>query len=258
MSDATARMIAPDRADVDASGKDIRALNERAFVAGAMRMDATLEARIAAAETVLKLALHEAFPGRIALVSSFGAESAVLLHLAASIAPGVPVVFLETGKHFAQTLSYRRRLSDAFGLTNVLDVRPDAAEMASEDRDGALWQRDADRCCNLRKVRPLRSALAGFDAWVTGRKHFQGGLRAALPPFEASAGKIKVNPLVAWSAADIDAYGHRYGLPAHPLVAEGFASIGCWPCTRPVGKGEGTRAGRWRGADKTECGIHQI
>lgn len=205
---------------------------------------------------VLRAAIRDEFPGRIALVSSFGAESAVLLHLVAQIDKSLPVVFLETGKHFAQTLSYRKKLASQLGLTDVRDIRPSAESLAAKDPAGDLWKRDADACCTLRKVEPLGPALEGFDAWITGRKQFHGGGRINLPAFEASPSHIKVNPLARWSKEDIDAYAEEHGLPPHPLVAQGYPSIGCWPCTHPAAAGEDIRAGRWRGAAKTECGIH--
>jgi phosphoadenosine phosphosulfate reductase len=201
-------------------------------------------------------AAREEFGDALALVSSFGAESAALLHLASTVDPSIPVVFLETGKHFAQTLSYRRKLAGRLGLTNVIDVRPDPADEAATDPHGDLWRRDTDACCSLRKVRPLDRALQGYDAWVTGRKQFHGGARVSLPAFEHVGTHYKVNPLVRWSRADVEAYVAEHDLPAHPLVAQGFPSIGCWPCTHPVAAGEDVRAGRWRGQAKTECGIH--
>ncbi len=198
-----------------------------------------------------------AFPGRLALVSSFGAESAVLLKLVAQAAPETPVLFLDTGKHFAQTLSYRRRLALELGLKDVRDIPPDTDEVAAEDPRGDLWRREADRCCTLRKVRPLEKALAGFDAWITGRKQFHGGARTQLPAFEAAGAMVKVNPIARWSPDDLTAYAAEHALPPHPLVEQGYLSIGCWPCTHPVAPGEGARDGRWRGSAKTECGIHR-
>ena len=210
----------------------------------------------AGAKDILRHAIETAFPGRIALVSSFGAESAALLHLVSEIDAALPVIFLDTGKHFAQTLSYRKKLAKQFGLINVRDIVPDKEKLARRDPDGDLWKRDADACCKLRKVEPLREALEGFDAWITGRKQFHGGGRLHLPAFEASARHVKVNPLARWGQDDIDAYRAAHDLPPHPLVAQGYPSIGCWPCTHPVAAGEDIRAGRWRGAAKTECGIH--
>ena len=207
------------------------------------------------AEAIL-IGARDAFGDRLALVSSFGAESAVLLHLASRTIPDVPVIFLETGKHFAQTLSYRRKLAARLGLTDVRDVAPDAGEARAEDPGGDLWRRDTDACCTLRKVRPLDRALAGFDAWITGRKQFHGGARTALPPFEHVGTHAKVNPLVRWTPEDVQAHLAAHDLPRHPLVAQGFPSVGCWPCTHPVADGDDPRAGRWRGQAKTECGIH--
>lgn len=221
---------------------------------------ARLSARFAAApaQEILRAALEEDLAGRVALVSSFGAESAVLLHLVAGIDPALPVIFLDTGKHFAQTLSYRKKLARDLGLTDVRDIRPDTEEIAAHDPSGDLWQRDPDACCTLRKVISLDKALAGFDAWITGRKQFHGGARMALPVFEAAPPFIKINPIVRWSQADINAYMSAHDLPAHPLIEHGYPSIGCWPCTHPAAPNEDARAGRWRGAAKTECGIHEI
>lgn len=208
------------------------------------------------ARDILSHAIQYEFAGKIALVSSFGAESAALLHLVAEIDPATPVIFLDTEKHFAQTLSYRKKLARQLGLTNVRDIHPGAARVAATDPDGDLWKRDADACCTLRKVLPLKGALDGFDAWITGRKQFHGGGRVNLPAFEASGEHIKVNPLIRWDAGDVDDYVAAQVLPPHPLVEQGYPSIGCWPCTHPAAAGDDIRAGRWRGAAKTECGIH--
>lgn len=181
----------------------------------------------------------------------------MLLRLVAEAAPGTPVLFLDTGKHFAQTLSYRRLLAEKLGLQKVRDIPPDAEELAAEDPRGDLWRRDADRCCALRKVRPLDKSLQGFDAWITGRKQFHGGQRTQLPAFEAAGRLVKVNPIARWTPEDLSAYAAAQALPPHPLVEQGYPSIGCWPCTHPVAPGEGPRDGRWRGSAKTECGIHR-
>mgnify|MGYP001396266232 CR=1 FL=1 len=226
---------------------------------------APIAARIAAlngvygdlpAEAVLRAALTEVFPGEIALVSSFGAESAVLLHLASRIDPAVPVVFIDTGRLFPETLAYRDTLIARLGLTDVRSVGPDPEAMEAADPYGALFSMDPDRCCHLRKVEPLAEALAPFTAWITGRKRFQASTRSALPVFEADATHIKVSPLATWGAGELVAYLREHDLPRHPLVAKGYPSIGCAPCTSPVAPGEDPRAGRWRGQGKTECGIH--
>lgn len=195
---------------------------------------------------------------RIAVVSSFGAESAVLLHMVAEIDPNTPVIFLETGKHFPETLMYRDRLIGRLGLKDVRSVRPDGEDLAAQDPDGRLWAQDPDKCCHLRKVLPLDQALSGFDAWMTGRKRFQGGSRARLPAFEREGKHIKVNPLADWTQDDIDRVFAETHLPRHPLVAEGYPSIGCLPCTRRPAEGEGERDGRWAGRAKSECGIHKV
>lgn len=205
---------------------------------------------------VLQQAIARSFAGRIALVTSFGAESAVLLHLAAQVDPAVPVIFLDTGKLFGETLRYRDALARRLGLTDLRVVEPEPAALAEADPDGVLWSRDPDRCCNVRKVLPLRRALQGFDAWITGRKRYQGGLREALPLVEAQDGRVKINPLAHWSMQDIRDHFQRHDLPRHPLQADGYSSIGCMPCTQRAGDPTDVRAGRWSGRAKTECGIH--
>jgi phosphoadenosine phosphosulfate reductase len=207
---------------------------------------------------IVDAALHDVFPGRVALVSSFGAESAVLLHIAARVDRNVPVVFLDTGKLFPETLAYRAELAERLGLTDVRSITPDRDRLAEADRHGALWMTDPDLCCQIRKTEPLKRALAGFDAWFTGRKRFQNSVRASLSVFEADGERIKINPLADWSGADLKAYAERHRLPAHPLVARGYPSIGCVPCTTKVEPGEDERAGRWRGLEKAECGIHTV
>lgn len=208
-------------------------------------------------QEVLRTALAE-FPGRVALVSSFGAESAVLLHMLSEIDASAPVLFLDTGHLFAQTLDYRQGLARRLGLTDVRDLRPAFQDLATQDPKADLYRTSTDACCDIRKVRPLdRVLLPDFDAWITGRKRFHGGSRLGLPVVEAGAeGKIKFNPLANGSKADLDAYMARHDLPAHPLVEQGYASLGCWPCTRPVEDPSDVRSGRWAGSDKTECGIH--
>ncbi len=205
---------------------------------------------------ILRDALETTWRGRIALLSSFGTEAAVSLHLASRINPATPVLFLDTGRHFAQTEQYLRTLVDRLGLTDVRVLKPDMAEVQAEDPDGYLWQRDADACCALRKVRPLARALQGFDALVTGRKRFHGGARSDLPVVERVADGLRVNPLANWSAEQIQAYFQLHDLPRHPLADMGYSSIGCWTCTAPAYGGGGLRAGRWPGQSKSECGIH--
>ncbi len=204
-------------------------------------------------EDLLRSMIEHEFPGRLAVVSSFGAESAVLLMLVAAVDPAVPVIFLDTGKHFAETLDYRDLLVDHLGLRDVRVTKPAPQDLVAADERGDLWQRNPDNCCRLRKVLPLRRALAGFEAWVTGRKRFAGGERARLQAIEAVDGRIKINPLAAWTPAQIAAAFKEADLPHHPLVAQGYPSIGCFPCTSRAGA---ARSGRWAGTDKTECGIH--
>ena len=208
------------------------------------------------AEAVLALAIRHEFPGRIGLVSSFGADSAVLLHMVAEIDPYVPVIFLDTLKHFPETLAYRAQLVAALGLCNIQVVTPRPASVAAEDPAGDLHARNPDLCCHVRKTLPMLQALRALDCWVTGRKRHQAASRADLPLFEAQDRWLKLNPLHDWSAADLAAYIARHRLPEHPLKARGYLSIGCSSCTRAVRPGEDARAGRWAASDKTECGIH--
>ena len=221
-----------------------------------------LNARFAGVSTrdMLAAVFSEGLVGRIAAVSSFGAESAVLLHLLADIDRNVPVLFLETGKHFPETLAYRDELTRQLGLTNVISLSPDAELLARRDENGLRWSFDPDGCCEIRKVQPLAKALAGYDATITGRKGFQNAARTGLPRFEIDqtdqAARLKINPLADWSGDQIKAYMAAAGLRVHPLAAQGYPSIGCMPCTSRVVPGEDPRSGRWKGWDKTECGIH--
>ena len=209
------------------------------------------------ATSVLEHALRDAMVGRVALVSSFGAESVVLLHMISVMDRSVPVLFLDTEMLFAETLDYQADLAAKLRLTDVRVLRPDREAVFLRDPDGLLHGSDPDACCALRKSEPLETALAPFDAWITGRKRFQGGARVALEFFEAdAAGRIKVNPLAHWAREDVADYILNNRLPRHPLVARGYPSLGCAPCTSPVGSGEDDRDGRWRGYAKQECGIH--
>lgn len=218
----------------------------------------TLAARLEQlpAEAMVAL-LASSYRGRIALVSSFGAESAVLLHMLAQADPTLPVILLDTGKLFPETLAYRDRLVAQLGLRDVRSVRPDPAALAGRDAFGGLWALNPDACCTLRKVEPLAAALAPFAVWLNGRKRAHGGTRAALPLVETTEdGRLKVNPLAAWDAAAVEAWRVAHELPSHPLAALGYTSVGCTTCTSPVAAGQAIRAGRWQGTGKTECGIH--
>lgn len=201
-------------------------------------------------------AAFAAYGGKLTLVSSFGTEAAVLLHMAARVDPKLTVTFVDTRRLFGETLRYRDDLARRLGLTDIRTVRPDPTRLAALDPEDMLFSRDANMCCHIRKVEPLARALEGFDAWITGRKSYQSGTRALLPAVEAQDGRVKFNPLARWTRADILDYFERHDLPRHPLEADGFLSIGCMPCTDRVQPGEDPRAGRWRGQDKTECGIH--
>ena len=211
------------------------------------------------ATAVIHKALQDTDAGDLALVSSFGAESVVLLHLVSVVDRSTPVIFIDTEMLFTETLVYQSEIAERLGLQDMRIIRAAEAEIAAGDPDGTLHQRDTDACCALRKTAPLQKALQGFDGWFTGRKRFQGATRSTLEFFEADGPhRIKVNPLAHWEPDDVRAYMEENRLPKHPLVSRGYPSIGCAPCTSPVAPGEDPRAGRWRGQDKTECGIHFI
>jgi len=209
---------------------------------------------------MLEAVIRDGLAGDLAVVSSFGAESAVLLHLIASVDRHVPVLFLDTGKHFPETLAYRDLLTQRLGL-NLVVLTPEPAELAKKDETGLRWSYDPDGCCEIRKVRPLEKAMAQYDASFTGRKAFQAATRANLPRFEVDTsdaqGRLKINPLIDWDAGQIEGYFVQHDLPRHPLIAQSYPSIGCSPCTSQVAPGEDPRSGRWKGWDKTECGIHK-
>jgi phosphoadenosine phosphosulfate reductase len=207
------------------------------------------------AQELLRLAI-EAFSGKIAVISAFAAESVVLLHQVAQLDPTTPVLFLNTHKLFGETMRYRDRLQETLGLTDVRSVGPHPDDRRAQDPQGTLWSRDPDACCHFRKVVPLRRALVGFDAIVTGRKRFQTAERATMHKVELVEGRVRFNPLVDWSLPELIAYMDEHRLPKHPLINDGYPSIGCIPCTRRVAADEGYRDGRWAGSDKVECGIH--
>ena len=231
-------------------------------------LDQTLDARAArlndrykhhAATEVLRRALNDPDLGRVTMVSSFGSESVVFLHMVSVVAPGTPVLFIDTQMLFPETLAYQTEVAEKLRLTDVRVVRATEREVALNDPDGTLHQFNTDACCDFRKTIPLERELSQFDAWITGRKRFQGGQRTELQFFEAEPpSRLRINPLAHWRSQDVQDYMAENNLPRHPLVAQGYASIGCAPCTSPVKPGEDPRAGRWRGSQKTECGIHFI
>jgi phosphoadenosine phosphosulfate reductase len=207
---------------------------------------------------ILCAAIKHDHQGRIAVVSSFGADSAVLLALVAEIDPTTPVLFVDTRQHFVETLAYRDTLIRTLGLTRVRTIGPTDSELTNADPDAELWKYDPDACCRLRKVTPLDRALAPYGAWITGRKRHQTLTRVALPVRERVDGKYKINPLAAWTPEQIEAEITARNLPRHPLSTAGYPSIGCATCTRAVAAGEDPRSGRWAGTGKVECGIHRL
>jgi phosphoadenosine phosphosulfate reductase len=225
----------------------------------AKEMDvASLDARLndASPAEIIRAAVDIVGREKLALVSSFGTESAALLKFAADVDPAIPVVFLDTGWLFEETLAYRNTLIEHLGLTDVRTIHPLTEDVARQDADRELWLTDPDACCHLRKVEPLTRALGPFDAWLNGRKRFQGGDRATIPVVERDGARLKFNPLANVTAEELKALYAEAKLPQHPLVASGFASVGCMPCSSRSAPGEDARAGRWRGKAKTECGIH--
>ena len=206
--------------------------------------------------TMLRELFAEDALGRVAVVSSFGTESAVLLHLVARADRSVPVIFVDTLKMFSETLAYRETLIERLGIENSWVVTPDPDVLAAKDENGLRWNWDPDGCCAVRKVEPLARAKRGLDAWISGRKAFQSVTRENLPRSEIEQGRLKINPLGDWTKDDLEAYFAEHDLPRHPLEEKGYLSVGCEPCTSVVKPGEDPRAGRWRGWDKVECGIH--
>jgi phosphoadenosine phosphosulfate reductase len=212
--------------------------------------------RTASPAEVIAAALHAVGRENIALVSSFGTESAALLKVMADIDPAIPVIFLDTGWLFEETLAYRDTLIATLGLRDVRSIKPLEETLSREDPDRELWFSDPDACCRIRKVEPLKRALAPFTAWINGRKRFQGGLRADIPVVEDDGARLKFNPFANVSREAIQDIYTRANLPPHPLAASGYFSVGCMPCTSRTSPDEDARAGRWRGRPKTECGIH--
>lgn len=208
------------------------------------------------ARDIIATACNELFVDRVATVSSFGAEAVALLHLVANVARATPVIFLDTGKHFSETTEYAKRLSAELGLWVHVVVSPGRQRLEVEDPNGDLHARDSDRCCYVRKTFPMLQALKPYRAFFTGRKQFQTSARAGMTPFEVFGRWVRINPLWSWSAQQIQAYINDHRLPRHPLVTQGYLSIGCAPCTKPVERGEDARGGRWADSEKSECGIH--
>lgn len=251
----------------------------------------TAEYAKADGDMVLRAMIEREFPARICVVSSFGAESAVLLHKVAQIDPTVPIIFLNTGKLFGETLRYRDRLQAQLGLADIRAIGPHKEHLVEADPAGDLWQKSTDKCCYIRKVLPQARALRGFEAVITGRKRFQTHARRNMAYIEMENGaatplaptdmtpdimgraaqaegtegaegaeaiqRVRINPLAEHDLPALHAYMEAHKLPRHPLVKDGYLSIGCMPCTDKVAAGGDYRSGRWADEEKEECGIHQ-
>lgn len=226
--------------------------------AEAAALAADLDARFGelSPQEIIAISARDRFTGRIAAVSSFGADSAVLLHMIAGIDRALPIIFLDTGKHFGETLDYRDALAADLGLSDIRIVAPDEAALDRIDPAGDLHKSNTDACCDVRKVEPMARGVSPFDAWFTGRKRFQASTRAALPVFEGVGPRLRINPLARWTTHDLADYMRAHDLRENPLVAYGYLSIGCFPCTQIVQPGQDARSGRWAGQAKVECGIH--
>jgi len=220
----------------------------------ALELDRAL--RKASPREVIATALQTVGRERLAVVSSFGTESAALLKVMADVDPAIPVVFLDTGWLFEETLAYRDTLIATLGLRDVRSIKPLEATLSRDDQNRELWFSDPDACCRIRKVEPLARALAPFSAWINGRKRFQGGLRSDIAVVEDDGVRLKFNPFANVSREQIEAIYRLADLPPHPLAASGYLSVGCMPCSSRTSADEDARAGRWRGRAKTECGIH--
>jgi phosphoadenosine phosphosulfate reductase len=237
-----------------AAAFEYRGRNEGFSAESAVELNAALAS--ASPSEIIAAALKSVKPGRFAIVSSFGTESAVLLSAAAEVDRSIPILMIDTGYLFPETLAYRDQLQEVLGMTDFRTIVPDRQETAQRDPEGELFVTDPDACCDLRKVRPLGRTLDGFDAWANGRKRYQSASRADIPVVELDDARLKFNPLAHLERGDIVKRFRSLGLPYHPLEKFGFASIGCMPCTSRVAPGEDPRAGRWRGSGKLECGIH--
>ncbi len=212
-------------------------------------------------KALLEALIHSELGGKIMMTSSFGAEAVVLLDLVASVDPTIPVIFLDTRRLFGETLRYQRDITERLGLEDVRIIKPDSGDLENIDPDDMLFTTDTDKCCEIRKVLPLQKSLKtleeqGFKGWITGRKRFQNAHRESLDAIESSDNFVKINPLLHWTDSDIKSAFLEKNLPPHPLVADGFKSIGCMPCTTRTEEGANARSGRWAGQEKTECGIH--
>ena len=242
--------------------KDGNAVTDREVLAENLTLQAmdvlSRTAELSAIDFLTTMLQHE-FKDEICVVSSFGAESAVLLHMVAQIDPTTPVIFLNTGKLFGETLRYRDRLQTLLGLTDVRSIGPHPTDLAEKDSNEDLWQKNNDMCCHIRKNLPQERALKGFKAVLTGRKRFQTSQRGSMQRIEIddeAAARLRINPLANFTLEDLQAYLETHNLPKHPLVKDGYLSIGCMPCTDKVKEGDDYRSGRWSEQDKEECGMH--
>ena len=206
--------------------------------------------------SILEHSILNLFKNKIAYVCSFGSESAIILHLISKISKDIPIIILNTHFLFKETIEYKNELLKLLGLRNYREVFPDDKLLKKLDSNNDLWKTEADKCCNLRKVLPLEKSLTNFEAWISGRKSYHLGERQNLKAFEIINNKIVVNPLFKSSRDFVENYFSLNELPKHPLVAEGYLSIGCKHCTIKTKNIRDLREGRWSDKTKTECGIH--
>ena len=209
------------------------------------------------ANEILYESINKFFFKKIVYVCSFGAESAVILHLISNISKDFPVIFLNTGKLFDETLNYRNDLIKLFNLTNIIEIYPEKFDLTKHDANEVLWKADHNKCCEIRKVNPLKKALKPYTTWISGRKGYHSNERREKKVLEIVNSKFVLSPLINWSQNKITEYFESFNIPKHPLYKKGYLSIGCRNCTVTSSDSNNVRSGRWSNTKKTECGIHK-
>ena len=206
----------------------------------------------------IKLLIEDIFLDKISYVCSFGAESAIILDMISKIKKDFPIVFINTLKLFQETIDYKNYLKESLGLKNIIEIQPETNELKYKDKNNDLWKTDTDKCCELRKVKPLNQALKNYDAWFSGRKSYHSDVRQENTMVELHDDKYIVSPLLNWKRVDIENYFLAHDLKRHPLVFQSYLSIGCTHCTSKTIDANDVRSGRWANSEKTECGIHNL